>query len=447
MRIKEIKVEGLFDMFDHTITLNMEHHLTIVYGANGVGKTMIFRLLDGIFNFSFDTRKNRTIRQIAEIEFKKISLEFTNGTVAIFSKINHGEIECSIIDKLKKQRKISLIDHEFGELDFDFSEVNKVVDKICKEVGAIYQDKNTILDVNNQTLDIILFLTKYAELIPLDNDHNSRLSAYFYYQEILNSIKLYLIDTERLFSYRKKGDAEYKKDTIDRSSQELAKIIETKNEQYRKLSDDLKNSLSNRILTKQVKTDVDVKTLKQLVKEVEQKRKKYIAVGLIEDNSNNFEIPDDIGELDRAILAVNIQDMLEQLKIYEEDSFYERLQLFIEILNNRRLSYKSIKISEQHGFTFTNAKGKELKPDNLSSGEQHELVLLYQLLFKIPENSLILIDEPEISLHITWQKEFTNDMEDIIKLRNFDILLATHSPSIINGNWEITQSLDGYEEE
>jgi chromosome segregation ATPase len=37
MRIKEIKVEGLFDMFNHTITLNLEHRLTIVYGANGVG--------------------------------------------------------------------------------------------------------------------------------------------------------------------------------------------------------------------------------------------------------------------------------------------------------------------------------------------------------------------------------------------------------------------------
>lgn len=77
----------------------------------------------------------------------------------------------------------------------------------------------------------------------------------------------------------------------------------------------------------------------------------------------------------------------------------------------------------------------------LSSGEQHEIVLFYELLFKVPENSLVLIDEPEISLHIVWQKEFINDMSEIVRMRNFDILMATHSPQIVNGNWDITVEL------
>ncbi len=68
--------------------------------------------------------------------------------------------------------------------------------------------------------------------------------------------------------------------------------------------------------------------------------------------------------------------------------------------------------------------------------------MFYELLFKVPENSLVLIDEPEISLHVVWQKEFLTDLEDIIKIRNFDILLATHSPSIINGNWNLTVELN-----
>ena len=109
------------------------------------------------------------------------------------------------------------------------------------------------------------------------------------------------------------------------------------------------------------------------------------------------------------------------------------------------MSFKKISLSE-NGFTFTKDKGKILNANDLSSGEQHELVLLYLLLFKIPENSLILIDEPEISLHITWQKAFLDDMKDIIKLRNFDIVVATHSPAIINGNWDLTIKLDGHGE-
>lgn len=67
----------------------------------------------------------------------------------------------------------------------------------------------------------------------------------------------------------------------------------------------------------------------------------------------------------------------------------------------------------------------------LSSGEQHELVLLYDMLFKVKPNALVLIDEPELSLHILWQKEFMQDLLQIISIAHFDVLLATHSPYIV----------------
>jgi len=53
-----------------------------------------------------------------------------------------------------------------------------------------------------------------------------------------------------------------------------------------------------------------------------------------------------------------------------------------------------------------------------------------------------LIDEPEISLHITWQKEFLDDLLKIIKMQNFQVLIATHSPSIINGRWDLVYNLE-----
>ena len=100
-------------------------------------------------------------------------------------------------------------------------------------------------------------------------------------------------------------------------------------------------------------------------------------------------------------------------------------------------------ISKKNGFTFTTADGKPLSPTDLSSGEQHELVMLYELLFKIEPNSLILIDEPELSLHVAWQVQFLKDLQEIIKLANFDVLLATHSPDIINDRWDLTVELQG----
>ncbi|MDX2306130.1 MAG: AAA family ATPase [Microscillaceae bacterium] len=120
----------------------------------------------------------------------------------------------------------------------------------------------------------------------------------------------------------------------------------------------------------------------------------------------------------------------------------KRIELFKNILN-RRFLYKRMLISKDRGFKFFTGRNKELFPQNLSSGEQHELVLLYQLLFKLSSNALILIDEPEISLHIVWQEQFLNDLQKIIQLRGFDVLIATHSPQIINDRWDLTVELKG----
>jgi len=69
------------------------------------------------------------------------------------------------------------------------------------------------------------------------------------------------------------------------------------------------------------------------------------------------------------------------------------------------------------------------------------------LIFKATENSLVLIDEPEISLHVVWQKEFLHDIQEIIKLQNIDIVIATHSPQIINERWDLTVNLEASEVE
>ena len=42
----------------------------------------------------------------------------------------------------------------------------------------------------------------------------------------------------------------------------------------------------------------------------------------------------------------------------------------------------------------------------------------------------MLIDEPELSLHVAWQKRFLPDLLKIGELSHFDALIATHSPYI-----------------
>lgn len=43
----------------------------------------------------------------------------------------------------------------------------------------------------------------------------------------------------------------------------------------------------------------------------------------------------------------------------------------------------------------------------------------------------MLIDEPELSLHVAWQKRFLPDLLEIVATAGFDVLIATHSPYIV----------------
>jgi predicted ATP-binding protein involved in virulence len=138
-------------------------------------------------------------------------------------------------------------------------------------------------------------------------------------------------------------------------------------------------------------------------------------------------------------LAVYAQDARRKLGVF--DDVFAKIDLFKKIVNSRFL-HKSIAVG-QSGVGVMTASGSQLDPLLLSSGEQHELVMLYELLFRVSKNSIILIDEPEISLHVVWQDEFLKDLGQMAELSQFHALIATHSPQIIGDRWDLTVELKG----
>ena len=140
------------------------------------------------------------------------------------------------------------------------------------------------------------------------------------------------------------------------------------------------------------------------------------------------------------VLPLYKSDNEKKLEVY--DNLIARIDTFTRILNERRFAFKKIEIDKDKGFSFKSIQDEQLQLTELSSGEQHEVVLLFELLFKAQENSLVLIDEPEISLHVVWQLAFLDDIKDIINLKKIDVVIATHSPQIINDDWDLTVNLE-----
>jgi len=431
-RIQEITVEGLFGMFDHHIPLNQKERITIVYGVNGIGKTMIMRMVDHLFKGEFG--------QLRLLPFKLLSIQLSEGCFINVEKVEQKLIVHYKSNKVENKLELGtpqISDKKraqiFGLLTDRFSN--------WRVIGTNIYDRE-----NDKTYTLEQFLYYYPHLLPpkmsinIEDDSLEKLilaiDIYFITTQRLSLAKTHL--TDALLSGEKKFMNDIETDAVDYFSWKISRLIQEKDKEYGQKSKELESSLGERLLKKQIKTDYTIEALHEEIQHLDKKRAELKRVGLLRENGKlNFNRGAD--EISRGIMSANIEDMKIKLKVFDNDDVYKKLNLFLEIFN-KRLSFKQISISKD-GFVFTNNNGEKIESKDLSLGEQHEVILLYQLLFEVPENALVMIDEPEISHHIMWQKSFVEDMLEIIKLRNFDVYVNTHSPSIVNGNWDMTISL------
>ena len=117
----------------------------------------------------------------------------------------------------------------------------------------------------------------------------------------------------------------------------------------------------------------------------------------------------------------------------ELDKINERKDLFISLVNEcfaetgKTLSNDSTKLV----FLKDNAIG--IYPKELSSGEKQLLIILLTVLLERGEEYILMLDEPEISMHISWQYKL---IDMILQLNpNVQIILTTHSPMIFSDGW------------
>ena len=77
--------------------------------------------------------------------------------------------------------------------------------------------------------------------------------------------------------------------------------------------------------------------------------------------------------------------------------------------------------------------GETLLPYQLSSGEKQMLAIMLTVLVQDQQRYVLFMDEPEVSLHIEWQKRL---IDIILELNpNVQVILTTHSPAVIMNGW------------
>ena len=120
----------------------------------------------------------------------------------------------------------------------------------------------------------------------------------------------------------------------------------------------------------------------------------------------------------------------------------EKIKLFRALLDDKLESSFKRTSAHPRGIDITDIHGRRLNVNRLSSGEQHLLALYTRLLFDTRRGTLVLIDEPEISLHPAWQHAFVRDIDHVAELVPMQVVIATHSPAIVNERWDLEEPLN-----
>ncbi len=113
----------------------------------------------------------------------------------------------------------------------------------------------------------------------------------------------------------------------------------------------------------------------------------------------------------------------------------ESIIIYKDVVNEIFLN-KTLKISESGRASIAMDNGSSLMFRDLSSGEKEILIMFYALLFHADPGSLVIMDEPELSLHVSWQQMLGKYFLDICRVRSLQMIVATHSPQVIHDMWD-----------
>jgi energy-coupling factor transporter ATP-binding protein EcfA2 len=441
MQLESVKIEGLFGRFNYDINLRRPDKITIIHAPNGFGKTVLLNLINAFFTGQFAIYFKHN--------FSKVYFRFDNSETISISKRGSADL----FEKKSEKERPSFIDigldtpnggHEFFSLSprETVPEFARYLPFIEPAGPDLWMDDNAEEFISTKEV-----LARYSAHFPATMrksvDHPQWL------KDFTNSTECRLIETQRLLKIAQTTErhSQFRRTTdpakavVEMEARDLARRIGVTLAEYANRAQTLDQSFPRRVIAALRSSDApQPDDVSQRLRDVDKKRSSLIAAGLL-DKIGAPEILSQaelVGQQVRQVIGVYLDDM--EQKFSRFDQLFKRVSLFKEIIGEK-FQFKDILVSREKGFSVKADDGAEISLLDLSSGEQHELVMLYELLFGVQDDALILIDEPELSLHVGWQVRFLPDLQRIQQLRPMQIIMATHSPQIINDRWDLTVEL------
>ena len=437
MKLLNFKAKNVYGYLNFDISFNDK--LSFLVGGNGSGKSTILKLIQAILTpnlrdiylVPFETIT--LLINIEEIKYKiNVSKEDTGITISVSNIQNELKLPNKDIEELSYilAKGDNLFNRElFHHRDNDtFKFIQKLdvplflglerldntgydEDRYDRHEQVIIRDGQRIIRKNRYAEGSLAISLRETQIIVQNVYERIKRKEDLFRRQLRDKILL------SSFNYADINDFIYENNKIKQISLEEQKNIMSKKE-------DISNALKNLGFDK----NKDFKEMELFFEKIEE---------LFSEMANSKEDGINIAWLINKSQIDRIQKLIELIEGNNKkvQKNFELINKFIETMNHfLNDTGKSIEIDNIGALKIKKPNGDKVSIEALSSGERQLIVMFSHLIFKNESNpsGIFIIDEPELSLHIDWQKDFIRYATE--SNPNTQLILATHSPDIFIGN-------------
>jgi len=388
------------DFCDNLEKLDNYPFSTILIGPNGTGKSNILRAIINIFREIFVLSTSETGKRGNYVNGGFALSYLLNGQLYSFGNIEYDENEISVKAYHKKQKLWARINNYHND---DFITEIKKFDLPSSIVASSIMVTDKYPYLNKEELPIYNYLgvrssrrssgTRAYVRKTVDTIQNSISNNQSEFTTRLKSILEYL-ELEKRLVIRYKPI--YKKQFYrnDLTETEFRSYFEHREEHFPDRKTDLWG-------TSRYKKIVD-------------------------DDNLILRIVDFLKSMDQRFFSnEELEDKTHMVyDVMSERNLVEDFQMINELKQLDIITYPSISLRK---------KGSEFDLEESSSGEYALLSSLIGLMASVQENSLVFIDEPEVSLHPNWQMKYMNYLKEMFQsFKSCHFIIATHSHFLVS---------------
>jgi len=426
-----INVKQLFGRYTYNLQIKdkdtqLEDSLLILYGDNGSGKTTILKLLFHLLS----PRQNRGHRTVlAQIPFAKFSVSLADGTYIVASR-EPGKLTGAFSIQLSRDKNVTTVNYQFDQN------------------GKLRGEDDVFLQSLSK-LQINIFLLGDDRVLSSDTfeeDDGDILIPYNVKMKMQKTRRLLVEDMEQVLSRPLSiiNSNSIHRDIALRTSMQRAE--EWIREQTLKGSNagaanvhNLYEDILARIINSGEAAIEEGKELPgdliEALKLQEKRSAEFSGFGLMSPLSNQklIETLKNAPENTHSIILDVLKPYLDSVNARMEalQDTQDLLTLFVDTINNIFFRDKRIRLHVREGISIMTESGREILPEMLSSGEKQLLLLFCNTLTAREQATIFIIDEPEISLNIKWQRQLIRTLLALTKGSQVQFMLATHSLELL----------------